>query len=69
MSLRRFIALWTHPDDAPDLVLGNDLENAERRLQTRRQPTIATLFFNSVCPVRPSNYLTLSLIENSTCVT
>src|SRR5687767_10607348 len=35
MSLSRFIALWTHPDYAPDPVSEDQLENAEGRLQTR----------------------------------
>jgi hypothetical protein len=34
MSTSRFIALWTHPDYAPDAVAENDLKEAERRLQT-----------------------------------
>lgn len=35
MSLSRFIALWTHPDCAPDPVSEAELESAEGRLQTR----------------------------------
>lgn len=35
MSLSRFIALWTHPDYAPDLVYKHELDGTEHRLQTR----------------------------------
>jgi hypothetical protein len=35
MSLSRFMALWTHPDYAPDPVSESELERAEVRLQTR----------------------------------
>ncbi len=35
MSLGRFIALWTHPDYAPDPVSEGDLESAEGRLDMR----------------------------------
>lgn len=35
MSLGRFIALWTHPDYAPDPVSDGELESAEGRLNVR----------------------------------
>jgi hypothetical protein len=35
MSLSRFIKLLTHPNDAPDGVLEEDLGSAERRLRSR----------------------------------
>lgn len=35
MSLSRFIALWTHPNYATDLVSEHELEGAERSIQTR----------------------------------
>lgn len=34
MSLIRFIALWTHPDYAADLVYKHELDGTEHRLQT-----------------------------------
>jgi len=34
MSLSRFIALWTHPDYAPDRVAEKEVEYAEGRLRT-----------------------------------
>jgi hypothetical protein len=34
MSLSRFIALWTHPDDAPDAVSEEELGSTEHRLET-----------------------------------
>jgi len=35
MSLSRFIKLWTHPNYAPEPVVKEDLEGAERLLKTR----------------------------------
>ena len=35
MSLARFIALWTHPNYGADSVSEEDLDGAERRLETR----------------------------------
>ena len=34
MSMDRFIALWTHPDSAPESVVEEELQGAEHRLQT-----------------------------------
>jgi SMI1-KNR4 cell-wall len=35
MTIGRFIALWTHPDCAPDHVSEQELEDTERRFRTR----------------------------------
>lgn len=62
MSLSRFIALWTHPDYAPDPVSGAEFEHAEVRLQMR----LPTHYRNAVLQLglpRPTVELLDAIVE------
>ena len=63
MSLSRFIALWTHPNYAADLVSEHELEVAERRLQTRLPADYRNAVLQFGLP-RPSAKLLDAIVDN-----